>query len=71
LLGVHQDACTATDRLEIYARSLRKRGGSKVMPGGLATLVESQQQQAREVRNQFGAEWRTFEHAVARGKLAA
>ena len=70
LLGVHQDACTATDRLETYARSLRKRG-SKATPAGLGTLVESQQRQAREVRDKFGAEWRTFEHAAARGKLAA
>jgi CHAD domain-containing protein len=70
LLGVHQDACTATARLETYARSLRKRG-SKTMPAGLGTLVGSQQQQAREVRDKFGPEWRTFEHAVARGKLAA
>jgi triphosphatase len=70
LLGVHQDACTATERLQAYARSLRKRGGV-AMPAALATLVESQQQQARAVREQFGAEWRTFERTVTRGKLAA
>jgi CHAD domain-containing protein len=70
LLGVHQDACTATERLETYARGLRKRGGN-AMPSALGTLVDSQQQQAREVRQKFGTEWRTFEHAVARGKLAA
>ena len=29
LLGVHQDACTATERLEAYARSLRKRGARR------------------------------------------
>jgi CHAD domain-containing protein len=70
LLGVHQDACTATERLRTYASSLRKRGGG-TMPAALGTLVEGQQQQARAVRERFGAEWRAFEHAVARGKLAA
>jgi CHAD domain-containing protein len=71
LLGVHQDACTATERLETYARSLGKRRKDS-MPAGLATLVASQRQQARDVRAKFGAEWRTFEHAVARGgKLTA
>jgi triphosphatase len=68
LLGVHQDACTATDRLTTYSRGLRKGGGAR--PAALGTLIDSQQQQARAVREQFGAEWRTFEHAVARGKLA-
>jgi len=70
LLGVHQDACTATERLEAYARSLRKRGSS-AMPAALGTLIDGQQQQAREVRQKFGVEWRTFERAAARGKLAA
>jgi CHAD domain-containing protein len=70
LLGVHQDACTATERLRAYARSLRESGG-RAMPAALGTLIEGQQQQARDARERFGAEWRTFERAVSRGKLAA
>jgi hypothetical protein len=69
LLGVHQDACTATERLEAYARGLGKRRDG-AMPVALGTLVASQRQQARDVRGKFGAAWRTFEHTVARGKLA-
>ncbi len=71
LLGVHQDACTATERLEAYAHSLRKRGARATMPAALGTLVQGQQAQALEVRQKFGAAWRAFERAVARGKLAA
>jgi CHAD domain-containing protein len=69
LLGVHQDACTATERLHAYARGLGKRRDG-TMPAALATLVASQRQQARNVRAKFSAEWRPFEHKVARGKLA-
>jgi CHAD domain-containing protein len=69
LLGVHQDACTATERLEAYARGLGKRRDG-AMPVALGTLVASQRQQARDVRGKFGAAWRTFERTVARGKLA-
>ncbi len=70
LLGVHQDACTATERLQGYARGLGKRSDG-TMPAALGTLVANQRQQARDVREKFSAEWRPFEHTVARGKLAA
>jgi CHAD domain-containing protein len=70
LLGVHQDACTATERLETYVRGLGKRPDGTMPAAALATLVASQRQQARDVRGKFGAAWRTFEHTVARGKLA-
>ncbi len=70
LLGVHQDACTATERLQAYARSLRKRGARAQAPA-LGTLVEGQERQALEVRQKFGTAWHSFERTVARGKLAA
>ena len=70
LLGVHQDACTATKRLKAYARGLRKRGAS-AMPPALGALVAGQERQALEARQKFSAEWRAFERTVARGKLAA
>jgi CHAD domain-containing protein len=69
LLGIHQDACIATERLAAYARGLRKRGRGAT-PAALGTLIDSQDRQARDVRARFGAEWRTFESTVARGKLA-
>jgi len=71
LLGVHQDACTATERLEAYARSLRKRGASASPKSpALGTLVEGQERQALEVRQKFSTAWHSFERTVARGKLA-
>ena len=69
LLGEHQDACTAHERLERYARSLRKHAGGS-MPAALERLVESERQRARDVRHAFPAEWRRFERSVARGRLA-
>jgi CHAD domain-containing protein len=69
LLGDHQDACTASARLERYARSLRKHAGA-AMPAALDRLAETERQRAREVRQAFPAEWRRFERSVARGRIA-
>jgi len=69
LLGAHQDACTAADRLADYARYLRKHGGDQ-LPAALAVLGESEHQRAREVRQSFPAEWHRFERSVARGRIA-
>ncbi|HEY1869012.1 MAG TPA: CHAD domain-containing protein [Candidatus Cybelea sp.] len=69
LLGEHQDACTASERLERYARSLRKRAGAS-MPAALDRLAEGERQRARDVRQAFPATWRRFERSVARGRIA-
>jgi CHAD domain-containing protein len=69
LLGEHQDACTASERLERYARSLRKHSRAS-MPAALDRLAEAERQRAREVRQAFPAEWRRFERSVARGRVA-
>ena len=69
LLGEHQDACTASERLERYARSLRKHA-SAPMPAALDRLAEAERQRARDVRKAFPAEWRRFERSVARGRIA-
>jgi CHAD domain-containing protein len=69
LLGEHQDACTASERLERYARSLRKHAGAP-MPAALDRLAETERQRARDVRQAFPAEWRRFERSVARGRIA-
>jgi CHAD domain-containing protein len=70
LLGEHQDACNAVDRLGAYRRELRKRSGEP-MPAALARLVETERQKARDVRGSFAAGWDRFERALARGRLAA
>jgi CHAD domain-containing protein len=69
LLGEHQDACTASQRLQRYARSLRKHTRAP-MPAALDRLAEAERQRARDVRLAFPAEWRRFERSVARGRIA-
>jgi CHAD domain-containing protein len=69
LLGEHQDACTASQRLERYGRSLRKHARAP-MPAALDRLAEAERQRARDVRQAFPAEWRRFERSVARGRIA-
>lgn len=69
LLGEHQDACTASQRLERYARALRKHS-SAPMPAALDRLAAAERQRARDVRQAFPAEWRRFERSVARGRIA-
>jgi len=69
LLGEHQDACTASSRLQRYARSLRKHAGAP-MPAALDRLAQAERQRARKVREAFPAEWRRFERSIARGRIA-
>ncbi len=69
LLGEHQDACTASERLERYARSLRKHARAP-MPAALGHLAEAERQRARDVRQAFPPEWRRFERSVAHGRVA-
>ncbi len=73
MLGTHQDACTASARLEDYAKALRARtGGDQAsVPPALGTLLENQRRKAEEARNAFAGEWRRFEKTIARTKLAA
>jgi CHAD domain-containing protein len=70
LLGEHQDACSAIERLGHYRRELRKQSGEP-MPAALARLVDVERQKARDVRHSFAAAWTRFEHSLARGRLAA
>jgi CHAD domain-containing protein len=70
LLGEHQDACTASQRIHRYARSLRKHS-SAPMPAALDRLAAAERQRARDVRQAFPAEWRRFERSVARGRIAS
>jgi CHAD domain-containing protein len=70
LLGEHQDACAAIERLRAYARALRKHGATP-MPPALTRLVASEKEKANVVRERFGAAWSRFERSVAHGRLAA
>ncbi len=69
MLGTHQDACTATQRLRDYARSIAK--GSSKAPAALQQLLESQERNAQETRRAFAAEWQRFETTIAHSKLVA
>lgn len=72
LLGDHQDACTATARLEDYATDVRARAGDGTRaPAALDELLAIQRRKADAVRQAFAAEWRRFEKTIARTKLAA
>jgi CHAD domain-containing protein len=70
VLGEHQDACTATERLEAYARSLRTHGEAGVpVPAALGHLLEGQEQKADDARRSFPNEWRRFERVLEQTKL--
>ena len=72
LLGDHQDACTATARLEDYATGVRARAGDgSAAPAALDELLAIQRRKADDARRAFAAEWRRFEKTNARTKLAA
>lgn len=72
LLGEHQDACTATARLEKYAAKLRTRDRDQDRePAALGELLAIQQRKAEETRAAFVTEWRKFAKIIERGKLAA
>lgn len=72
MLGAHQDACTATSRLEEYVQLLRGHGvpGAEV-PAALEDLLRAQQRNAAEARRAFVPEWRKFERAARSTRLAA
>lgn len=66
VLGEHQDACTANNRLSEY---LSTQDG--VDSRALARLLQGQQQQAAHARRLFGAEWRRFKKNVSQTQLRA
>jgi CHAD domain-containing protein len=72
MLGEHQDACTATERLEDYAAALQAQAGEgQPAPAALEHLLAIQRRKAEEARKAFTTEWRKFEKTIARTKLAA
>jgi CHAD domain-containing protein len=72
VLGAHQDACTANERLQRFAKTLRKAGERRAaLPPALAQLRSGQQTAARHAREEFAAEWQRFEALFSRTKIAA
>jgi CHAD domain-containing protein len=70
VLGEHQDACTASERLTDYARSLATRGARRrAIPPALDHLLRGQEQKAREMRDAFAAEWRRFERTLEHARV--
>jgi CHAD domain-containing protein len=66
VLGQHQDACTASNRLSEYLQPQVNAESS-----ALTSLLHGQQQQAARARREFGAEWRKFKKSVSPGQLRA
>lgn len=73
VLGEHQDACTACERLRDYLRGDDSRRFETATSGGNAAALErllaTQEQEAAAARARFAAEWRRFERAVRKVKL--
>lgn len=73
VLGEHQDACTAAQRLRDYARRHESRrleaGASGRNATALERLLATQEQKAADARVRFAAEWRRFEQTLGNIKL--
>jgi len=72
VLGAHQDACTATERLAAFAKISRRPGDRRLgLPPALVQLRASQRHAARQARVAFAAEWQRFETLIGHTKLVA
>jgi CHAD domain-containing protein len=61
VLGAHQDACAARERIKAYSRILRAHRKDGVVPAAaLVPWRASQEQQAEAARRAFPAEWARF-----------
>ena len=72
LLGAHQDACVADERLKRYTAMLRKQKAHGALSPALVDLRKSQLKVARELKRSFKRQWPGFaatldaaHHAVA------
>jgi CHAD domain-containing protein len=70
VLGAHQDACTASARLQRHLRSLAARDKGAGAPAALQRLLESERRRVQEARRAFAAEWRRFTSTFAIAKPA-
>ena len=64
VLGEHQDACTACERLQAYADSVPLTPEARRELLALGRLVQSQEQHGAEARARFAKAWRRFEKAI-------
>lgn len=73
VLGEHQDACTAAERLRDYARGHADEpltvASSAADPTALERLLTTQEGRAADARARFAAEWRRFERVIGKLKL--
>lgn len=71
VLGDHQDACVASERLRSYAQIVPLRKAERRLLLALGQLIYSQEQHAAAERQHFGKVWRHFEKAASRKRLVA
>ena len=70
VLGNHQDACVASERLRDYAQAVPLRKTDRRLLLALGQLISSQDQHAAAEHHRFGKVWRRFEKTVSRKRLA-
>jgi CHAD domain-containing protein len=71
LLGEHQDAWVASERLRTYANSVPVRSNNRALLLSLGQLIQTQEQHASARRTRFREEWRRFKKRVSRKSLRA
>ena len=69
VLGDHQDACVASERLRSYAQVVPLRKTDRRLLLALGQLISSQDQHAAAEHQRFGKVWRRFEKTVSRKRL--
>ena len=71
MLGNHQDACVASERLRDYAQAVPLRKTDRRLLLALGQLISSQDRHAAAEHQRFGKVWRRFEKTASRKRLAA
>ena len=71
VLGNHQDACVASERLRDYAQAVPLRKTDRRLLLALGQLISSQDRHAAAEHQRFGKVWRRFEKTVSRKRLTA
>jgi len=69
VLGDHQDACVASQRLQAYADSLSQTEGDRQLRDALNCLITSQNAHAKHERKAFPAVWAKFDQPKLRKQL--
>jgi len=67
VLGEHQDACTARERLEAYAQSVALRRGARESLLALGRLLQREEERVVKSRKRFPRAWARFEKGIVAG----